>query len=65
MAKAVLEYWGITSTLDFGEIVYLLIEEGIMSKTKHDKIEDFTDVFDFDEEFDWKKIKPSKFPERF
>ena len=65
MARAVLEYWGIKSTLDFGEIVYLLINEGLMSKTKNDKIEDFANVYNFDEEFDWKKIKPSKFPQRF
>ena len=65
MARAVLEYWGITSTLDFGKIVYMLINEGLMSRTKNDKIEDFTNVYNFDNEFDWKKIKPSKFPQRF
>ena len=65
MAKMVLENWGIKSTLDYGEIVYLMIEEGLMNKTDKDKKEDFLDVYDLDEEFNWENLKPSRFPERF
>ena len=51
LAKTVLRNWGITKTDDFGELVYLMIDEGLMSKTEEDKKEDFHDVFRFDEEF--------------
>lgn len=48
MAKTVLNSWGVTKTGDFGEIVFNLIEIGEMSKTKHDRREDFDDVYDFE-----------------
>lgn len=49
MAKLVLSNWGIVSTSDFGEIVYNLIRIGEMTKSPHDRREDFDDVFDFDQ----------------
>jgi uncharacterized repeat protein (TIGR04138 family) len=48
MAKSVLNSWGVTSTSDFGEIVFNLIGIGQMRKTPDDKREDFDNVFDFD-----------------
>lgn len=51
LSKQVLNHWGITSTSDFGEIVFNLIEIGQMRKTPEDRREDFDDVFDFDEAF--------------
>jgi len=48
MAQNVLQSWGITSTGDFGEIVFNLIRVGQMRKTKDDTREDFDNVFDFD-----------------
>ena len=48
MAKCVLNSWGVTSTSDFGEIVFNLIGIGQMRKTSDDRREDFNDVFDFD-----------------
>ena len=51
MAETVLKSWGITSTGDFGEIVFNLIRIGQMRKTKDDKREDFNDVYDFREAF--------------
>jgi uncharacterized repeat protein (TIGR04138 family) len=51
MAKAVLNSWGITETSDFGEIVYNLINVGLMKKSEQDRREDFDDVYDFDEAF--------------
>ena len=65
LAKTVLNNWGLYASLDFGEIVYLLIEDGLMSKTERDKKEDFADVFNFETEFAWEKSKPKKYPERF
>jgi uncharacterized repeat protein (TIGR04138 family) len=55
LARTVLEHWGIVATRDFGEIVFSLVDNGMMSKTEDDCIEDFIDVFDFAEELDWKR----------
>ena len=51
MAKSVLNSWGVRTTGDFGNIVFNLIEIGRMKKTKHDRREDFDDVFDFEATF--------------
>ncbi|MFC1691978.1 Minf_1886 family protein [Candidatus Latescibacterota bacterium] len=59
MARLVLNNWGVKTTADFGEIVYLMIEQGIMSKIKNDSKSDFTDVFSFDKEFNWERFRPS------
>jgi uncharacterized repeat protein (TIGR04138 family) len=48
MAKTVLNSWGIHGTSDFGDIVYNLIEIGLMKKSKDDRREDFDNVYDFD-----------------
>lgn len=47
MARTVLTRWNITSTMDFGKIVYALIDAQILSKTDEDRIDDFRGVFDF------------------
>ncbi len=52
MARHVLNSWGVKSTDDIGEIVFLLISAGILSKTDQDKMEDFRQVFRFNEAFD-------------
>ena len=49
MARTVFRMWGINSTADFGEIVFNLIEAGLMSKTDDDDRLDFHDVYDLDE----------------
>jgi uncharacterized repeat protein (TIGR04138 family) len=62
MAKTVLNNWGIQGTSDFGEIVYNLIEIGLMKKSKTDRREDFANVYDFDEAFraQFQITKPEK-----
>ncbi len=52
MTRTVLNYWGIMKTVDFGKIVFALVEVGILRKQPEDKIEDFQDVYDFKEAFD-------------
>lgn len=47
MAKAVLNSWGIHSTRNLGEMVFVLVENGFLRKTDQDHAEDFEDVFDF------------------
>ena len=51
MAYTVFAEWGLHETMDFGEIVYNLIDIGRFGKTEEDKKEDFRDVFSFDEAF--------------
>ena len=47
LAQTVLRRWNITCTLDFGRIVFALIDAGRLQKTEHDSLEDFRNVFDF------------------
>lgn len=51
MAKTVLIHWGIVNTRDFGNIVFTLIENKILSKTETDSVEDFKDVYEFETVF--------------
>jgi len=51
MARAVLNSWGVRTTDDFGAIVFNLVDAGLLSKTKEDRIEDFHAVYDFDDAF--------------
>ena len=51
LARVVFETWGIRRTEDFGEIVFNLVESGLMGKTDTDSKEDFNGVYDFREAF--------------
>jgi uncharacterized repeat protein (TIGR04138 family) len=51
LARTVLDVWNIRRTNDFGNIVFALVDAGLLRKTDEDAIEDFADVFDFDEAF--------------
>ncbi len=47
LAMLVLNSWGLRTTRDFGEIVFLLVKHQWMSAQPTDSIEDFYDVYDF------------------
>ncbi len=51
MARTVFKMWGINRTGDFGNVVFNLIEAGMMSKTDQDRPQDFEDIFDMDRDF--------------
>jgi uncharacterized repeat protein (TIGR04138 family) len=51
MALTVLRSWGIARTEDFGEIVFNLVESGVLGKTAEDRKEDFANGYDFGEVF--------------
>jgi uncharacterized repeat protein (TIGR04138 family) len=51
MGRTVLARWNIRKSIDFGNMVYLMIANGFMHKTPEDSLEDFRDVYDFDEVF--------------
>lgn len=52
LAGVVLRHWNVTSTLDFGRIVFALVDYGMLRKTEEDSLEDFRGVFDFGQAFD-------------
>jgi len=58
LAKAVLNRWGIYETRDFGNIIFALVQANLMRTTEEDSIEDFDNVYDFDEEFVVPTIQP-------
>jgi len=51
LALSVLQYWGIHRTDDIGNIVYNMIDIGIMSRQPDDSIDHFHDVIDINEFF--------------
>jgi uncharacterized repeat protein (TIGR04138 family) len=51
LAPAVLARWNIRATLDFGQMVYLLVNNNLMQKTDTDSLEDFRDVYPFETAF--------------
>lgn len=52
LARTVLSRWGITRTEDFGNIVFAMVEAGWMRKTDDDTLDDFRDIYGFEEAFD-------------
>jgi len=51
MARTVLRRWGVTRTEDFGRMVFALVENDYLQAQPSDSVEDFRDVFDFEEAF--------------
>jgi uncharacterized repeat protein (TIGR04138 family) len=51
MVLTVFEDWGIRSCADFGEIVFNMVEIGLLAKTDKDTREDFKNGYNFDEAF--------------
>ena len=52
LAKTVLRRWKVKRTEDFGKIVFALIDDGQLRKQPGDTLDDFKNVYDFDEAFD-------------
>ena len=52
LARSVLEHWGVHSTSDMGEIVFALVDCGVLTKQPHDSREDFEGLFTFEEAFE-------------
>lgn len=52
LSVLVLNTWNIYSTSDFGDIVYNMIDAGLMKKSDQDQREDFNNVFEFDTAFE-------------
>lgn len=52
LARTVLEHWGIRATADLGEVVFTLVDLGLLMSQPNDSKEDFVGAFDFHEAFD-------------
>jgi uncharacterized repeat protein (TIGR04138 family) len=51
LANSVLTHWGIHTTEDFGQIVFMLIDVGLLASQPNDRPEDFEGVYEFAEVF--------------
>ena len=51
VTKRVLSEWGINECIDFGHIVFNLVNEGLLGKTAEDSLDDFSGGYDFTEAF--------------
>ncbi len=51
MTQMVFEEWGIKRCEDFGEIVFNMVEIGLLGKTEKDSREDFGGGYDFNDAF--------------
>ena len=51
LAGTVLRRWHVTRCEDFGQIVFAMVDAGMMHKTEEDSLEDFKDLFSFREAF--------------
>jgi uncharacterized repeat protein (TIGR04138 family) len=48
LAASVWRRWGVRETIDWGRIVFLLVDQGLLKRQDDDTIEDFRDDADFD-----------------
>jgi len=52
LARTVLENWGVRRSEDIGEIVFNMVDAGLLRKTDEDRREDFSGVLDLGEALD-------------
>jgi uncharacterized repeat protein (TIGR04138 family) len=50
LARDVWQHWGVNATRDWGNIIYNLIDAGLLHKHDSDRVEDFDNVFDVETE---------------
>lgn len=52
LASTVLARWHIRRTIDFGRIVFAMVDNGILQATEEDSLDDFKDIYDFSRAFE-------------
>jgi uncharacterized repeat protein (TIGR04138 family) len=52
MARLVLDHWGVRRTADIGDIVFALVDLGLLISQSTDTRDEFLDVFEFEEAFE-------------
>ena len=60
MTMTVFEEWGIHQCSDFGEIVFNMVDNGLLAKTEKDSRADFAGGYEFEEAFRAPFLPPSK-----
>lgn len=60
MSRLVLDHWGIRESVHFGDIVFALVDLGMLIKQPHDQRDDFANAFDFriafDSAYPWRNV---------
>jgi len=51
MTLTLMDHWNIRKCRDFGEIVFNLVEHGILGRTENDSLEDFEGGYNFEQAF--------------
>ena len=64
MAMMLLDEWGVHQCRDFGEIVFNMVDVGLLAKRKEDCRADFEDGYDFFEAFRKPYLPTEKLPRR-
>lgn len=62
LAGLMLRRWRITGTEDFGQIVFSMVNGGMMQASPSDSLDDFRDGFDFAEAFNGIEIPVDQIP---
>jgi uncharacterized repeat protein (TIGR04138 family) len=61
LARLVLDHWGVRSTADIGDIVFTLVDLGLLISQANDTRDEFVGVYDFDQAFEreypWKSVQ--------
>jgi uncharacterized repeat protein (TIGR04138 family) len=60
MTQMVLEEWGVRSCQDFGDIVFNMVDVGLLAKTEEDSRADFQGGYDFSQAFRDPFLPPSQ-----
>ena len=57
MARLVLEHWGVRETIDIGDIVFTLVDMGLLISQPQDTRDDFFGIYEFatafEQEYPW------------
>ena len=60
MSRLVLDHWGIRESVHFGDIVFALVDLGMLIKQPQDQRDDFADAFDFhaafERDYPWRNV---------
>lgn len=52
MARVVLDHWGVRCSADIGDVVFTLVDLGLLMSQPSDTRDEFVEVFDFDQAFE-------------
>ena len=52
MTMTLMEHWNISKCRDFGDIVFNLVDHGILGRTENDSLDDFEGGYNFKEAFE-------------